>query len=157
MAESGGNLRGMYDPATRVAGIAEGAPAGTLRHEMIHGLTDVARNTGNIASLPSAQLRNAATLQNSASPGAQALGMLSEEAAAHGAGAGRGILRNLQGQAGFLSNPQDFYADQLSRLSPIVGRAYNSAAIPRVGLAAYGAGAGATAAALQRLLQPSGE
>lgn len=132
--------QGVYHPDGMTATILRDALPGTARHEIFHGLMDVARETGNSAglSLP-ARMSNYA--QQTHSPLLQGLGFMGEEALAHGVQA-HGLMPQLRNVWRFLDNPAPWYADSINRISPLAGSIYRSAAIPNAArMGAAGAGA----------------
>lgn len=138
MRSQGNPLHGQYQPAAQTATVMQNAAPGTLRHETLHGLIDAARRSGDTSSL-SMIPRLSANAQESSSPLLRGLGQIGEETAAYGAEARR-PLDQLKNMWNFLDNPQQGYAAQFSRESPLAGALYRNAVVPN---AVRGAGAGA--------------
>jgi hypothetical protein len=151
--------RGQYFPSAGPRGtifLSEVAPDSTLGHEANHAITNVARRTGQINLLPTAQGRLAARMQEASSPLVNGLGGLLEESQSQGISQGRGFLRNLQGQLNFAMNPHPAYIDyasspglyryglqSMSPGSPTAGQIYEGAPALLKMLYAGGVGAGA--------------
>lgn len=122
-------------------------PAKTRRHEVMHGLIDQARKAGDPSAIPGAVGRLAARLpyayDETANPLLRGLGLITDETAAHMAGAGRSLPRQLGGAYEFLAAPEKlaFYGNQLENISPAAASIYRNVRYAP-GAAGVGAAAG---------------
>lgn len=130
----------------------EASPAvarGTARHELYHALTRRSADFGDSLGIGPYQ-RATAKLLDTAAPGGsrEALATLMDEAGAHAAGAGTSPLSKAMGGADFLFGLPNsgvnraYYANQLRKMSPMVGGLYDAMGVAPKAAALGAVGAG---------------
>jgi hypothetical protein len=141
--------QGAYSPQLNAGAVEAGSQPFVRRHEVMHGLVDQARKTGDTSGLgPIAKA--AVWMDDGTRPAGlrMGLGAMLDETAAHAAEA-RGLMGQTRNAAGFLFGGapeyRSQYADLLRQASPAVANLYRGMGyVPTVGK--YGAAAGGVGA-----------